>query len=80
MKVFWGLYESNKFIESQLTGRADDIASIFVTLIPLFCVLSICFLYKELEFWFEKRFHVTIHLTKAIKKEIERFKIRDKLR
>lgn len=75
MKVLWGLYQSSQIISSQLNGRADDVASILTALIPLFVILCLCFLLKELDKWFVEHFNVTIFVDVNIKREMLRFKL-----
>lgn len=72
-KVIWGLYQTSQIIESEQNGRADDEARIFFSIIPLFLILCLCFLYKELDQWVYKNMNVSIHLTLAIKREFMRF-------
>lgn len=79
MKVLWGQYQSNEFITAQTNGYADDVkgASVLYGIIPLFAILSACFLFKLIDKWYEKNFNVLIHLDGPAKKELLRFKLRE---
>lgn len=72
MKVLYGLYQSNSIIKSQQQGQADDVASVLMAIIPLFIILCICFIQKELESWFIKTFNITIHTNDSIFSEIKK--------
>lgn len=75
MKVLWGLYSSATIIQNQSGGKAEDVASILASIVPLFVILCLCFIQKELDRWVTSSFNVTIHLTVAIKREALRFKL-----
>lgn len=49
-------------------------------LIPLFVILCLCFLLKELDKWFAEHFNVTVFVNVNIKKEILRFKLAEERR
>ena len=73
MKVLWGVYQSKQVYESQRTGQADDIASVLLPIIPLFIILSCCFLQKELDKWFSTSFMVTVQMTDEIRREVSKY-------
>ena len=73
MKVLWGVYQSKQVYESQRTGQADDIASVLLPIIPLFIILSCCFLQKELDKWFSISFIVTVQVTDEIHHEVSKY-------
>ena len=75
--MLWGLYQSGQIIQSQSTGQADDVASILTAIIPLFIILCVCFLQKEVDKWYEKYFNVTVHVNGDIKREILRFNLKE---
>ena len=43
-----------------------------MAIIPLFAILCVCFIQKELETWFARTFNVSIHTNDSIFKEIKR--------
>lgn len=63
MKILWGLYQSQQVIQSEQNGRADDVASILIAIIPLFVIICFCFIQKELDSWFFHNFNVSIGVT-----------------
>jgi hypothetical protein len=73
MKVLWGLYSSSTIIQNESGGKADDVASILTSIVPLFIILCLCFIQKELDRWVTSNFNVTIHLNVSIKREALRF-------
>jgi len=79
MKILWGQYQSNEFITAQTNGYADDVkgASVLYGIIPLFAILSACFLFKLIDKWYERNFNVLLHLDGPAKKELLRFKLRE---
>jgi hypothetical protein len=66
MKVLWGLYSSSTIIQNESGGKADDVASILTSIVPLFIILCLCFIQKELDRWVTSNFNVTIHLNVSI--------------
>jgi hypothetical protein len=76
-KVLWGLYQTSQVIASEQNGSADDVPSVFISIVPLFLILILCFLYKELDNWVYTNFNLTIHLTVPIKREVLRFTLRE---
>lgn len=42
----------------------------------MFCILLVCFIYKELDKWFRSNFDVTIHLNANIARELKRILIK----
>lgn len=77
MKVLWGLYQSGIIIQSEQNGKADDVASILSAIIPLFVILCLCFVQKEIDKWFNKNFNVSIHVDPKIKREVLRHQLRE---
>lgn len=52
-------------------------ASILSAIIPLFVILCLCFLQKEIDKWYSKNFSVSIHLDPKIKREVLRHRLRE---
>jgi hypothetical protein len=79
MKVLWGLYRSNEFFQNERSGQADDVASILFPIIPLFAIIVVCFVQKELDKWYQRNFNLTIPLNPEVKHEIRKFEVKEDL-
>jgi hypothetical protein len=73
--VLWGLYRIDQIIAKN--RRADELVSVFLSIVPLFVILLFCFVYKELDGWITENFNISIHLTMDIKREVLRFKLNE---
>ena len=76
MEVLWGLYDTNRILQNQAEGQADDVANVLIPIIPLFAILCACFIYKELDKWFRTSFDVTIPTNYKIEREARRIDIK----
>jgi hypothetical protein len=56
------------------------VVSILAAIIPLFAILCLCFLQKELDAWFSEHFHVSIPVNVHVNREILRFRLLEEQR
>jgi len=55
------------------------VASILFPIIPLFAIIVVCFVQKELDKWYQRNFNLTIPLNPEVKHEIRKFEVKEDL-